>query len=94
MLNGSIAVLPFQEPSGSNGSCSDSSTPSDVPYHHYSHRIRRCPLSGYQVFPLNIRSLLYWFFYPLLIDFSCPPCYVITRNPQNNPALEYPKDIY
>jgi len=42
-----------------------------------------------QVFPFGIRSHLSWFFYPLLIDFSCPACYVITRNPKNDPASDH-----
>lgn len=39
-------------------------------------------------FPIDIRSYLYWFVHPLLIDFSCPACYVITRNPENVPVSD------
>jgi hypothetical protein len=47
-----------------------------------------------QVFPFVIRSHLCRYFFPRLIDFSCPACYVITRNLKNDPASEYPKDTH
>ena len=84
MLKGSILVLPY--PGNRRG-------PMD--------RVRRAALSltcrisfipldpQVQVFPFDIRSHLSWFFYPLLIDFSCPACYVITRNPKNDPVSDH-----
>ena len=56
----------------------------DMPHLFHSYRTRR-----FRSFLIDIRSHLSWFFYPLLIDFSCPACYVITRNPKNDPASDH-----
>jgi len=89
MLKGSIPVLAYsrsrQDPMGrvrradSRCNAASPSLPSDLQSH---------------VFLIDIRSCIHWFSHLLLIDFSCPACYGITRNPKNDPTVEYSEDTH